>query len=155
MEFSDKIQHQILLLDEVLQSIGTRKTFENAAFSVELGSAGYHQMVIHVTGSEDGNNLPLSIWLQSESLRLDVCGLNEAFEWTDDDIFKSRADVVSFLRKLFTSFVLIEICGSANMKSRMFLFDKAGALLEKFALRGFVQKFSGWECEKVLYMPIF
>lgn len=153
MEFSDNTIHHIELINSVLDDIGVPRLFENSDFVADMDSAGYYSLVIDVAPGNRRTG-PFTLFL-GDGIRLDVCGINESFEWTNEQIFTSRASITDFFKKLFTSYILMESCGSANAKSRMYLFDKEGNFVEKYALRGFVQKFSGWECEKVLFTPIY
>lgn len=154
MEFSDITNHQISLLNSVLDHIGVPNLFENPNFSVDMDSLGYHYVKIKVI-SNNKKNVPLTFLLEGDGIRLDVYGIEEAFEWTNENIYTSRKDIVDFLVSLFTSYILIESCNSAYSKSRMYLFDKEGVFNNKYVLRGFIHKFSGWDCDKSLFLPIY
>lgn len=153
MEFSDSTNHNIELINGVLESVGASGIFENLDFMLDLDSAGYYSLVAKI--ATERRSVPLTLIIEGDGIRLDVCGLNEAFEWSKDKILDSRDEVDDFFRKLFTSYILVESCGSANAKSRMFLFDKQGSFIDKYALRGFVQKYSGWDCDKYLFFPVY
>lgn len=154
MKFSDITNHQINLLDSVLNSIGVQSLFENPDFSIDKESLGYHHVMVNIFSGRK-KSVPLILFLEGDGIRLDVCGINEAFEWANKDIYTSGESVASFFKKLFTSYVLMESCGSANAKSRMYLFDKKGLLIDKYMLRGFIHRYSGWDCDKALFVPIY
>ena len=154
MEFSDLTNHKIELLDSVLRAIGVSSLFENPDFKIDEGSKGFHNLIINVY-SDERITVPLAILIEGDGLRVDVCGLDEAFEWPDDYVFTARQEIVDFFYKLFTSYVLIETCGPAWAKTRMYLFGTDGQLLCKHGLRGFFQGFSGWDCDKTLYFPLY
>lgn len=154
IEFSENTNHKIRLLNSILNDLGVQELFENPEFAIDMDSAGYHRLVINIP-SGTRRTTPLTLYLEGDGIRLDVCEVNEAFEWTNEDVFTSREQIVDFFTKVFTSYILVESCGSANSKSRIYLFDKSGSLVGKYAVRGFVQKFSGWDCEKFLFLPIF
>jgi hypothetical protein len=154
MEFSENTKHKISLLNTVLDGLRVQRLFENPDFIADMDSAGYHRVVIDVfSGSK--RTAPLTLYLQGDSIRLDICGIVEAFEWSNEDVFKSRVKIVDFFTKLFTSYLLVESCGSVGLKSRMYLFNKDGDFIEKFALRGFVHRYSGWDCDKHLFLPLY
>ncbi len=92
---------------------------------------------------------------EGEGIRLDVCGVDEAFEWAAEDVDASCDEIIAFFTTLFTSYVLMETCGAANWKSRMNLFNKHGDQVGKYALSGFIQHFSGWDCDKHLFFPMY
>ena len=154
MEFSPSVIDKIDLLNTVLNELGVAGLFENADFSVDSESAGYYQVIVN---SAPGNrkNLPFSLFLLGDEIRLDICGIAESFEWTNEDVAKSRNQIVSFFKKLFTGYILVESCGAANSKSRIYFFNKDGDFVEKYSLRGFIQKYAGWDCDKHLFFPLY
>jgi hypothetical protein len=154
MAFSDITNYQVDLLNSVLERVGAKHIFQNKDFVVEQESMGYHQLVIHVS-SKKRKSIPLTIYLEGDGLRLDVCTLSESFEWTSEALFKSTEKVKQFFLRLFTSYILMESCGSPNLKSRIYLFDSDGCLLERYAIRGVLQKYSGWDCDKLLFFPLY
>jgi len=154
MEFSDITNHQVNLINMVLNDLGAPNIFENPDFVVDMDSLGFHHIVLSFV-KKNKKSVPLVFYLEGDGIRLDVCGISESFEWSNDSIFAAGDSVADFFKKLLTSYVLVESCGSAGTKSRMYLFDKEGALIAKFALRGWIQAFSGWDCEKILFSPIY
>jgi hypothetical protein len=154
IELSDITNHQVKLLNSVLNAIGVQSLFKNPDFAIDMDSLGYHHMVINIISGKK-RTTPLILFLEGDGIRLDICGLDEAFEWTTEDIYTSRESIIDFFKKLFTSYILVESCSSANAKSRMYLFDNGGILLEKYILRGFIHSFSGWNCDKKLFFPIY
>jgi len=153
MEYSDTLLRNIDLMNDVLNAIGASELNENTDFLIDQDSLGYYHMRINVVS--DRKTAPLVIFLEGDGMRLDVCGVLEAFEWSNEDILTTSDRIKDFFKKLFTSHILMESCGSASAKSRMFLFDKRGDFIDKYALRGFIQKYSGWECDKYLFFPLY
>lgn len=152
-EISDVTTRNIELIDSVLDSIGAPPLFENPNFEIDPDSLGYYRVIVKMVSSR--LTVPLIILLEGDSIRLDVFNLNEAFEWSSKMILNSRQEVVDFFRKLFTSYIMIESGLNPNSKSRMYLFDKQGALTDKYLLRGFMNPYTGWNCDKALYFPLY
>jgi hypothetical protein len=154
MELSDTTIHQVELIDEVLRLISAPKLFENPAFLIDWASSGFYRLVIN-TPSKNVGTVPIILFLEGDGIRLDVAGFDEAFEWTTEEVFRSRDEVVLFFKRLFTSFVLVESIGTQNNKLRMYLFNTFGELVGKYCLGGPWFRFSSWESDKTLYFPFF
>ena len=154
MTFSDSTTYKIDLLNSILVRLGRQELFRNPDFVVDYEGAGYHILRVDILATANGN-LPITIYLESSSIRVDINGITEAFVWPDDEVFKCKAAIEDLFLNLFTCFVILESCGNANVKSRIYLFNKNGDFVDKFAIRGFTQRFSGWDCDKRLYMPLY
>lgn len=154
MNFEDITKDRIDLFDELLSELEKPQLFNNSIF--EIDSRSTHPRYLRFsTFGEDREIISLIILIEYDSLRLDICGIPECFEWTEEDINLNRDEVKKFFKKLFTSYILFESCGSPFSKSRMYLFSKDGNLTEKYILQGFVHKFFGWNCDKHLFFPVF
>lgn len=153
MKFSDLTNDRINLLNTVLSELNVPSLFENPNFLVDEESLRSHLVVIKVN-SFSKKSCPMVIMMEEDSIRLDIFGLNESFEWSEKDIKKSRDKIISFFKQIFTSYILIEYWGSPHSKSSMSLFDKNGVFLEKITLRGVIHWFNGQNQVQQLFFPI-
>jgi hypothetical protein len=154
LKISNITSHQIDLFNSVLGELNVPRLGENPDFLLDENLQGHHFVKIQLKSSGK-RTVPLAILFEGDGIRLDIFGIEESFEWSNDEIFTNRANIISFLKKLLTSYVLVELCDSAARKSRVYLFDTHGNLVRKFALRGLIQNFSGWNCEKILFFPVY
>lgn len=154
MNFSNVTEDRINLVNEVLDGLSVSNLFKNPNFEIDSDSLR-SRYVKFATVSEHKKIISLFISIEYDSISIDICGLSETFEWSKEDIENDREKIKSFFKQLFVSYILLESCGSPYAKSRMYLFDNDGNLTEKYILRGVLHKFSGWDCDKTLFFPIF
>lgn len=154
MKFSNLTNDRINLLNTVLSELNAPNLLENPDFLIDRESLRSHLVIITVN-SVNKKNCPLVIMLEEDSIRLDIFGLNESFEWSKEDIEKSRGKIISFFKQIFTSYILIEYWGTPHKKSSMSLFDENGFFLEKFLLRGVIHWFNGQNQVQQLFFPIY
>lgn len=153
MEFNPVTRNRILLFDELFMELGRAALLSEPQLDVDWHSATADFLRFDL-GSLGNESIRMVVSIEIDSLRLDLAGLDECFEWASDEIDSDRESVRNFFGELLTSFLLFESCGNAASKSRLYLFDKKGALLRKYILRGFVHKYCGWNCDKVLFFPV-
>lgn len=154
MKFSELMINRIDLINSILVELNVSGLFKNPDFLVDEESMSQHRVTFAVY-LENKKSVPLVIMLGENGIRLDICGLPETFEWSKKDIEDSKEEIIDFFKRLFTSYILIESCGSVYSKSRMYMFKENGEFIEKYILRGFIHSYSGWNCDKKLFFPIY
>lgn len=156
-ELDKTITDKINFLDEILHELEAVEIQENPDFIINSKSASTFYLQIQIKSSQK-NTVPIHIFLEGSSLRIDIDGIPEAFEWTNKDIEKPKGYVVSFIKQLLTSYVLLEYYGSHTI---MCFFDNKGQLIYETTLRyynllpSFFIRFLSRTCEKKLFLPIY
>lgn len=153
-EFNEIIIYQLEILNEVLEKLDRLPVFDNPDFQINKDSAGTFFLRIKLSNCNN-SKLPIYILLEGDGMRLDLFHLSETFEWSKNEVLSSKKNIIKFFQEFFTSYILIENCGSSQSKSRMYLFDETGNLINKYILRGFIHSYSGWNCDKKLFFPIY
>jgi len=148
---SDITKDRVDIFNSVLRDLGHLSIFENDHFEIDSESVRSHFVKVRTNGPD---TCPNEFYFEEDSLRVDIAGINEAFEFNADYIDQNRNDLREFLRILLTSFILIEFKGSPHWKSRVYFFDDFGRCVLKSKLRGIVNLFSEWEFEKNLFSPL-
>lgn len=139
------------LVNSVLRDLGHVPIPENDCFEIESESIRSHFLKVRTKGSR---SCPIVIYLEEDSLRIDIAEINEAVEFTAADIDQRPNDLKGFLRVLFTSFIVIEYKISPQWRSRAYFFDGSGKCVLKMKLCGILNIFSEWEFERILYTPL-
>ena len=154
MEFSDLTMDRIGMFNKIFFELDIPTLFDNIDIVIDKDSLSFRHIIFAIY-VENKTTIPLTVMIEEDSIRLDVCNLPETFEWSKSDIKDERDEIIEFFKKLLTSFVLVEGCGSLHRKSRMYLFDEQGVFIEKYILRGFAHSYTGWNCDKQMFFPLY
>ncbi len=151
-EFSETTKDRIEILNSVLNNLGQASILENESFEIDHSSTRSHLLIARIAKV---GSCPLIFYFEEDSIRIDICEINEAFEFDAQEIDNARESVIAFVKSLLTSFVLIEFSKSPHWRSRMYLFDSQGVCVLKRKIRGLFDVFSEWDFERHLYFPIW
>ena len=156
-EFKSYLLDNVKLFDEVLAECGEPPLLENSNFSAFLDfpiTSGY--LVLEAVTKRE-STLPITIWFEGDSLRIDIEGMNETFDWSKKQIEETREKIVELIRNLFTGFILIE-----TRKSSRFIqiFDADGFFALALSYNNLFHMLTGlylfrYENYHRLYLPIF
>lgn len=155
MKHSEFVNSNLELLNEVLTSIQASPLPESDYFvEDQSGFSSFHAIRF---ASEPGSNnyLPLDIYIFSDSIRIDVCDIQESFEWNRNDIQNDPDAVKHIFSCLLTGYSLFEFCGSGHSDSKLYVFDENGKSKLEVRLRGFLNFFFKSKCERHLFFPAF
>lgn len=150
-ELGKPVLYQLTILDKVLIDLGLPPVSENSDFVIHKSSStfGLDMSVIRL----GRNTVPTDFLLEGDGMRIDIDSIPETFEWANESMENSE-EIVDFIKQLFTSYVLMEYCGS---HTEMSLFNSEGELVYKTILRyyNFFGSFFYRDCQKKLFLPIY
>ncbi len=151
-ELGDTVVYQLAILDKILRDFGLLPVFENSDFVIDKGSSSTFGLDMSLVRL-GRNTVPIDFLLEGGGMRIDIDSIPETFVWANKNMENSE-EVVCFIKQLFTSYVLMEYCGSHTV---MCLFNSEGQLVYKTTLRyySFLGSFLKRECQKKLFLPIY
>jgi len=149
MQFDKQVQDKIDLLDTVFSELEVPLPFENNDFLVEeISNNGFLRLKLC---ESERNLISMEICLSLFGIQINVDRESEVYEWSNKHIEKERENVISFIKQVLTSFVMVEYCGSHY--TAFSFFDQNGTFLFKTPIiSGFYFKY---KCKKKLYFPIY
>lgn len=128
------------LFDEVLAECGESPLLENENFSRFLNFSISSCFLVMELNSSKANTLPIVIWFEADSLRIDIEEMNESFDWSRKQIQEKRAEIINLIKSLFIGFVSIE-----SHKSSRFIqiFDADGFFVRSFSYNNLFHMITG------------
>jgi hypothetical protein len=153
-ELDKTVVNQIRFLDRILNELNVANIEDNPDFHINRESAATFFLQIQVL-PKNRNTVPIHIFLEGSSLRIDIDGIPETFEWVNKDLEESETMVVSFIKELLTSYILLEYLGN---RTTMSLFNSKGIQTKYYELRSYMPSFRGMfkkTSEKRLFFPIY
>jgi hypothetical protein len=150
MVFDKNINIILDLLNEVLVEFAAPEIFHNSGIKLnqQLLLEGYIQFRLQ----RNEKHVPLYFEISAQSgIRVDVDRARETFEWDLKDIVDEKYNVLSSLRMLLTSFVLVEYHGKYYTK--IIFFNNKGICIDiyKYQEKLF---FKGKRKDR-LYFPVY
>lgn len=142
------------VVNDALSSIGAEPLFQNDYLQLDTGYSSYNGVRFAAEQNEN-NYLPFDLYVESDSIRIDVYSISESLVWAEKHIKESPESVRETIANLLTGYTILEFCGSPHSNCRLYIFSATGTLLMKFTLRGFFNVLSTWNCEKLLFCPPF
>jgi hypothetical protein len=151
-EYSDEVKQKLKLVNGILRSVGVPPLFENEYFIFDSKYASFHG--IRFSSETGGDNfLPIDLYLESDSIRIDILDIPESFEWSNKMLANSQDSIANTFTWMLTGFSVLEYCGSPHTNSRLYIFSTEGHQLTKLVIRGWFNLFSRWQCERHLFFP--
>lgn len=154
MNYSPSVNRKLEVLNDALRSVDADSLFQNDYFELDSAYSSYHGVRFALQRQGD-NYLPIDLYVESDSIRIDIYGIPEALVWSEKQIQESPETIIDLIAGLLAGYSVLEYCGSPHSNSRLYIFEKNGKLLSKFRLRGFFNVLSTWECEKILFFPVY
>ena len=156
-EFETYVLDNVKLFDEVLRDVGEPPLFENQNFTIHSAFEPLSHYLVMETTNKITNTLPVTIWFEGEDLVIDVDGMRESLEWAKKHIDKDRNSVVTYIRNLFTGYVLVESRGNSHFVQ---IFDSDGSFAHSFSYNNLFHMITGlylfrYKNYRRLYLPIF
>ncbi len=149
MDYIKEISEKIIVIDEVLTELNTQPLFQNTDFIVDnMSFESWLKIDFNYIAK---NQIPISLIFTPTNLEIRLDRISEAIDWSNKDFEKSITIIKSVMKKLFTSYILVEYYGRS--KTEINLFDKEGKCTNHFMYRegfSFNQK-----KEKKLYSPLY
>lgn len=153
IEFDQDVVKTISFFNSILADLNAPKLLENSDFNVYEGFT--FERVLSLTLAKD-NCVSLQTTL-SDGIRIDIDLMNEFIEWTKDDIENSKERIVDFIKKVLTSYILIETSGSSRL---LHYFNNQGVHIGTDSYNRIIFPFLGFYLKsknfnQVLYFPIY
>ena len=149
MNYTKEISDKVDMVNEVLDEIKIPRLLENPDFIVDEMSA---ETWLKINLKNKGENkIPLSLTFTPTGLEIRLDRIAEAIDWSDKDLKESNAIVVTMLKNLFTSHVLVEYYGSS--RTLISLFGQDGKCTNNFKYWEGLS-FKGKREDK-LYFPLY
>ena len=149
MIYTKEVSEKVDLVNRVLDEINAPHLLANPDFSVdEMSMESWLKINLN-----DGvhNNVPLSLTFTQTGLEVRLDRIAEAIDWSDRDLKESRFAILTMLKNLFTSHILVEYYGSS--RTLISLFGQDGKCTNNFKYNeGFSLK---GKREYRLYRPIY
>lgn len=154
MEYEKDVQDKIAFLSKIFEEFSVDSILEDQNFSTDEYSDRHYVKL--TSNSAKGNKIPARIHLAKDGIQLDIDGISEAFGWSNEDISHSPDKISSFIKLLFSSYILTEYCKS---HTTITLFDNEGNYKGKYDLTtsvvGFIDGILKRECHQKLFFPTF
>ena len=155
-EFEDYLLANVALFDEVLADLGEPPLFENRNFAPCEPLIFSHYLTFESTGRIK-NTLPIRILFEGDSLRIDIDGIPEIFEWAKEHIDADRDSVVELIENLFTGYVLVESRGASRFVQ---MFDSKGFFVNALSFNNWLHFLTGlylirYKNFRRIYLPLF
>lgn len=156
-EFENYLLDNVKLFDEVLNELGEPPLFENDNFSTFLDFPITLNYLVVELNSSKASTLPITIWFEGDSLRIDIEQMSETFDWSKKQIDETREKVIELIRNLFTGYVLIETRGASRFVQ---IFDATGFFVHSFSYNNLFHMLTGlylfrYKSYRRLYLPVF
>lgn len=157
IEFDESLIRNVRLFDEVLKELGELPLFENRKFTVYSSPGIFPHYLVMETTNEKENTVPITVWFEGDSLRIDLEEISETFDWSKENIDNEREKVVEFIRNLFTGYILIETRGASRFIQ---IFDADGSFVQPLSYNNLFHMLTGlylWRHKNYrrLYLPMF
>jgi len=107
-EFDEQVLKIVRLFDEVLNELCEPPLLENRNFKVVSDFTLFPTYLVMKTANNIKNTLPITIWFEGDSLRIDIDEIPETFEWAKKHIDQDKNAVIQLIKNLFTGYVLID-----------------------------------------------
>lgn len=128
MNYTKEISEKIDIVNGVLDELNAPGLLENPEFYVDEMSM---ESWLKINLKDEGQNkIPLSITFTPTGLEIRLDRIAEAIDWSDKDLKESNAVVITMLKNLFTSHVLVEYYGSS--RTQISLFGRDGKSTNNF-----------------------
>ena len=160
MEFEFDLHREIIdqinLFNEILTSLKTSAIFENSDFQLDRDSAGTNSIRFTVK-SPKKNTAQMWLFLESDGVRLDIDGMNELFEWSNESIKQSKEKFINFIQLLLTGYILIETRGASRFIQ---IFNEDGFFEHSSSYNNLFHMLTGlylfrYKNYRRLYLPIY
>lgn len=156
-EFNEYILRNISLFDEVLEECGESPLLENKNFATFLDFPISSNTLTLEYLQKTENTVSMIIWFGYNSLRIDIDGMSETFEWAKKHIDESPEKVVDIIRNLFTGYISIETRRSSRFVQ---MFDSNGFFDDSFSYNNLFHMITGrylfrHKDFRRLYLPMF
>ena len=149
MKFEMQIEHKIELFNEILTDLGKPTILENSNFSSsELSNELYLELRLLCL---DKNTIPMEIRISTVDLQIGLDRVPEVYEWSNNSIDRERGKIVNFIKRLLTSPISVEYCGS-NYTAFSILDSNGNIVFRTPVIQGFYLRFN---CYKKLFSPIY
>lgn len=149
MKFNKQIELKIELLNEILIELNEPVLFDNPDFSVgELSTEFYLELKLL---NSNQNTIPMEIRVSLFDLQIGLDRVKEVYEWSNETINEERGKIISFIKCLFTSCILVEYCGS-NYTAFSIFNSKGNIAFKTPIIQGFYLKLN---CKKRLFSSIY
>ena len=156
-DFDERIQSHVKFFDEVLAALGHSGVFKNPDFEFGKDGSGFGQALFDVRSTTQANAVGMWLHFTTEGIRLDLDGMNELFEWSADEIYRSPQKISEFLIRIFTGYILIETRGG---KRFLEIFDSQGQFFEWTSYNDFLHMLTGmhiakYKTDRRLFLPFY
>lgn len=160
MEFEFELHREVIdkiaIFNQILTGLNNTSILENSDFILDRDSAGTNSLRFTVK-SPKKNTAQMWLFLESDGVRLDIDGMNELFEWSNEFIKKSREKFVDFIQNLFTGYIIIETRGASRFV-QIFnedgFFEHSSSYNNLFHMLTGLYLFRHKSCRR-LYLPIY
>ncbi len=105
-EFESYLLYNVKLFDDVLVECGEPPLLENENFSTFWDFLTTSNYLLLEYLQKKNNTIPLTIWIENDSLRIDIDGIPETFEWAKKHIDEDRGIRLQNLLKIFLQIIL-------------------------------------------------
>lgn len=106
-ELAPLIHEEITIIDKVLTNLGRPGFCENPDFEIDHNSSGYFELMATVRNTRSAH-VPLVFLLMGNGLRIDLDGIQETFEWSEEQVNNRKHVISGFIRLILTCFLVIE-----------------------------------------------
>lgn len=118
MIYTKEISAKVDLVNGVLDEIRAPHLLESPDFSVDEMS---REFWLKINLNDGGyKKVPLSLTFTQTGLEIRLDRISEAIDWSDKDINEYRSVILTMLKNLFTSHILVEYHGSSRTSIRLF-----------------------------------
>jgi len=155
-EFEPPLANLIDLINEVLAGLRQPPLLENPAIEFDSRNCFPHYIVFAIHSAKN-NTVELMVYLEVDSIRVDIDRIPETLEWGAKDIEKSRGKVVEFLHALLSGYILVDTRGASRFIQ---IFDAHGFLFHSMSINNTLHFFTRMYLFRSkgfrrLFMPIF
>lgn len=157
IEFEESVKLKIELFDDLLSDLGKQTLLENPDFTLDTESSNAYAAIFAVNSQTNSNAANMWLHVMGDGLRLDIDGIPELFEWSDEQVRDSRKEVVTFLAHLLTGYIMIETHGSRRFVE---IYDSRGNFVDWVSRNKTIHMITGlrvsrFQTHRRLFLPFY